>query len=90
MNEYTKTSIRYMDSKTDAVFKQDEMGRECSMHKTDVNSYKTVVRKPEENISLRRLGHTWEGNINRVGRCGMELSDQWQALVSTKMNHLVP
>jgi hypothetical protein len=44
-------------------FKDDEMGRACSMYRRAENAYKILIEKLEGTRSLRIRAHRWEDNI---------------------------
>jgi hypothetical protein len=74
------------------------MGKACRIHEI-INTYRPLVRKPEEENPLRRPRHKWENNIKRdFKEVGFEDVDWihlaqdrvllW-TLVHTMMNHQV-
>jgi hypothetical protein len=75
------------------------MDNECSMHRENMNSYRVLVRKPDENRQLGTPRRRWEDDIRmdltEIGWGGINWidlaqdRDQWRALMSTRMNFQV-
>jgi hypothetical protein len=80
--------------------KEDEMARECSMHRENMNAYRILVGKPEGKRSLGRHRRRQEDNITMGlsdikwgGRERIDLAqyrDKLRALVNKVMNIRVP
>jgi hypothetical protein len=76
--------------------KEDELGRQCSMHWDKRNAYRILVGKPGGKRPLGRPRHRWEDKIKidlrEIGYGGMDWidlaqdRDQWRDLVNTVMN----
>jgi hypothetical protein len=76
------------------------MGKTCSIHGRNRNTYRVLVGKPGGNRPLGRPRRRWENNIKWILReTGWDSidwtdlaqdRDQWSALVNTLMNLRVP